>query len=501
MEDVFSFLKLVEEKKDSLTRFAGAPLFFEFLEKIKFPQHIAKYFPPSSQGYPPAHLLLSLITLQVLGGNSISDIQSLESDAGLKRFWNKLEKKNWAFLQPNLRKKRTRTFASPTTFFDFLKQFQAKTEDKDSSSLDPRLCPSFLQLEKINEDLCRMQQKASKQSRVTLDMDNNLISSQKRCAQYSYKKEKSFAPFNVYHKESGLMLHSRFLDGNEKPGAGQQALLEKSLQSLSSGIKEVFVRSDSAGYQNDFLRAMDCGIGRFKKIHFSVSCKVYPSFRKSVQALDESCWIPLKKRDQQGYEFDTGKEIALVDYCPEWSNPKKSDPSFRYIAIREAVDTQTQFNDNGELEFDCSEYVEKRLHLESMQNHSYKVFGIVSNDESRSIEEIVLHHWGRCGDSEKVHSRLCSDFAGGRFPCDSFAANAAWWQISILALNVTSLFQRYLMKGSQRTCHMKRLRFELFHVAARMVKKSTNLLLKLKYNFECLEEIRSKIKHLSLCLC
>ena len=37
------------------------------------------------------------------------------------------------------------------------------------------------------------------------------------------------------------------------------------------------------------------------------------------------------------------------------------------------------------------------------------------------------------------------DFAGGRFPTDKFGANAAWWAIMILALNLLVLMQRLVM--------------------------------------------------------
>ena len=502
MEGVFNFLKLVEEKKqDSLTRFAGTALFFEFLEKIKFPQNIAKHFPTCKQGYPFGNILLSLILVQLLGGESISDIQILETDSGLKRLWRKLQKKGWSFLEAKLRRETNRTFPSPTTLFDFLKRFRASKTDTPSKIWDARLSPFFSSLEEINEGLCRMQLNDSAQGLATLDMDNNIISSDKLCAQYSYKKEKSFAPFNVYHKESDLMLHSSFLDGNVKPGFGQKELLAQALKKLPLKIQEVFVRSDSAGYQTDFLRAMDQGMGRFHRINFSVSCKVFPAFRKAVRELKEEDWLTLKKRDEKGDEWETRHQVALVDYTPEWNNPHKGDSNFRYIAIREAINIQTRYSEKGEIQYDCSEDTEKKLHLESIGGKVYKVFGVVTNEQVLSLEEVVLHHWGRSGDSEKVHARLCSDFAGGRFPCDSFASNAAWWHISIIALNLTTLFQRFALQGKLRKCRMKLLRFKFFHLPARLIQRSTNLILKLKHNFSCFEEVRSRIHHLDFCLC
>ncbi len=73
-------------------------------------------------------------------------------------------------------------------------------------------------------------------------------------------------------------------------------------------------------------------------------------------------------------------------------NTKKSAPVFRYLATREAVNIPSQFDENGQISFMTSDYVEQKLHLEEMEHKTFKVFGIVTN-EQRAPLDILL--WPR----------------------------------------------------------------------------------------------------------
>jgi len=56
------------------------------------------------------------------------------------------------------------------------------------------------------------------------------------------------------------------------------------------------------------------------------------------------------------------------------------------------------------------------------------------------------------------------DLARGRFPSGLFVANAAWWQIMIMAFNLNVAMKRLVLGERWITPRMKAIRFWLINV-------------------------------------
>ncbi|MBC8246497.1 MAG: IS1380 family transposase [Deltaproteobacteria bacterium] len=477
-----------EQKENCLSSFGGVPIFLEFLKGIGFDRMVSSKFATSSdQGFHPLHHLLTLVLINLTGGESVSDVDRLEEDAGLKRFFQKYENKFAGLRDRVFRKGRERIFPSPSRIFTFLDRFNSDKEEEERQSTpkgQSKILPvadDFKKLVLVNGDIVATAHRLSPSQTATMDMDNNLIISQKRNTEISYKKKPSYQPFNVYWAEQDLMLLSEFRDGNVPPGKDQTRLLREAEALLPGDIKKLRLRSDSAGYQHKLLEYMESGRSRFGKIKFTVSCDVSKSFRQAVQQVDENDWQAVVYTDENGYLVETAQEVAEVCFVPETTNKRKNAPVFRYLATREAVDIQYQFEDNGQITYLTSEYVEQKLHLEEMNKKVYKVFGIVTN-ESGSPLDLLLWHRKRCGNSEQEHSRLTNDMAGGRFPSDSFGENAAWWYMSIISLNLLKLFQRYSLPRHLHRVRIKKLNGIMFRVAIKVLKRSRSLLIRIGRN-------------------
>lgn len=474
-----------EEKENHLTSFGGIPVFIEFLIGIGFDRMVSsRFFAKSNQGFHPLHHLLTAILINLTGGASISDVALLESDSGLKRFFRKMENKFYSIGKRVFRKGRTRTFPSPSRIFGFLDRFNSEYEEQERQSVpqgESKILPvskEFSKLVEVNREVVSVAQKLNPQRTATLDMDNNLINSQKRNSKISYNKKSSYQPFNVYWYEQDMMLLSEFRDGNVPAGKEQLRLLKQAETFLPEGIKELKLRSDSAGYQHELLEYMESGDSRFGKIKFAISCDVSPSFRQAVLSVKEGDWQKVIYTDENADRYETGQEVAEVCFIPQTKNTSKNAPIYRYLATREAVDIQCKYDDNGQTTYLTSEYVEHKLHLEEMEQKVYKVFGIVTNEEGSPLD-ILLWHRKRCGRSEQEHSRLTADMAGGRFPSDSFGENAAWWYMSIISLNLLKLFQRHTLPGHLHHSRIKKLNGLMFHVAAKVMKRSRSLYIKI----------------------
>src|SRR5512137_3049966 len=108
----------------------------------------------------------------------------------------------------------------------------------------------------------------------------------------------------------------------------------------------------------------------------------------------------------------------------------------------------------------------------------YKLQGIVTN---RDLAGDKLIWWSRerCGKGEEMHSIMKSDLAGGQFPSAQFGANAAWWQIMILAFNLNSLMKHLALPESWSAKRLKSIRFGLINQAGRVVQHARQLFIRL----------------------
>jgi hypothetical protein len=104
----------------------------------------------------------------------------------------------------------------------------------------------------------------------------------------------------------------------------------------------------------------------------------------------------------------------------------------------------------------------------------YKVTGLVTN-RTIPAEEIIWWYRERCGKSEEAHSVMKEDLAGGKFPSKLFGANAAWWQIMILALNVNEAMKRLIFGGEWVKKRLKAIRFWLINIAGRVYEHARGL--------------------------
>lgn len=495
-------LELIK-KGEGLSSFGGTPIFLEFLKTIGLDKVVAKNFKETSnQGYHSLHYILSLILLNILGGESVDDVKILESDSGLKRLFFKIERKFRGLKGRTFRKGRKRTFPSPSRIFSFLKRFKSDDEDLEAAERPAgtsKILPvadTVEGLKALNRLPIRIAQKLNPQKIATLDMDNNAIATHKKDALFCYKKFKAYQPFNVYWHEQAMMLHTEFRDGNVPPGVEQLRLFKEALGQLPAGIKKVYHRSDSAGYQHELMEYCESGKSRFGRIEFGISCSVSKSFREEVSKVPEAEWERVVVEDEWGNRVETMQEVAEVCWTPTTKNHSKNVPVFRYIATREAVNIQGEVDNEGQLTFLTSEYIENKLHLEQMDGKTYKIFGLVTN-RSESPLEILLWSRKRCGDSEMEHSRLTMDMAGGRFPCGSFGENAAWWWMSVISLNLLKLFQRTALPAEYKTVRVKKLHTIFFRIALKIIKRSRLLVLKVESSqidlYEMMKSARKKI--------
>ncbi len=95
-----------------------------------------------------------------------------------------------------------------------------------------------------------------------------------------------------------------------------------------------------------------------------------------------------------------------------------------------------------------------------------KHLAVVSNREDLSTTELLRWHWQKAGTIEHTHGVIKNELGGGIVPSQRFGANAAWFRLNLITYNVLSLLKRHALPERLREARPKRLRYELFSMAA-----------------------------------
>lgn len=463
-------IEIIENTPEA-TPYAGVLPFIKMCEGMDLPDIINKNLKVrGSKGYKDSDHILSMAAMQICGGSSIDDLAIFKQNAASKSNPFKIP--------------------SPTAARDYMNNFHNEEEtqkQKQGRSYIPQMNTHLAGFDAIHTHIFQQAYDFTPLESITLDQDATFIPTSSKNALYNYLKEKAHEAFNTYCPEYDIVVGTQLRGGNVPPGYGQFDELKRVLRSIPEGIKEVTLRSDTAGYQEDILRY--CAEGRDKRfgvINFTISCKVVDSFKQAAKVLPKAAWKPvLKEIEKNGItELQaTGKECAEVSYIPDWA--LRSDTEYRFIAIRERTALRNGENPDQMALAEMIEAVEKgnenakRLHLTAMENLTYKVFGIVTNLQEDDVGKIVSFHYDRCGKSEEVHRILKDELGGGHVAFGKFGSEAAWWNVAVLSLSLLNLFKRKFLPPESHSCRPKALRYRFFVMVARFVRHARKTVLKI----------------------
>lgn len=506
--------KYEEEKKDfCTTASSGMLLFLDLMQKMNFPQIVKKNLraKEGKQGWSDDQFLKSLLLLNFCGGDCVNDVKQLESDAGLRLALKHIDLRSSygrsrEKLKRQWRKVKHNVFPSPSSIFRYLSLFHNESQEKCRTShtaFIPEPNEHLLGLAQINKSIMEFLQMNNPQTIATIDMDATIIESNKEEALYSYKKFKGYQPLNSWWWEQNCLLYTEFRDGNVPAAFEQKRVFNKTLECLPSGIKKVYLRSDTAAYQHDLLTYCEKGENeRFGRVEFAIGCNVTDEFKKSVYELNNEAWHPLYqeleveiKGKLELKRIKTGQEWAELSYEPNAINRSKKSPTYRYLAIREVMYEQElpgkEMESLGQQSLPFPNI--------KLNNRRYKLFGVVTN-MAWGGESIIHWHRKRCGYSEQVHSELKEAFAGGQLPSGQFGSNAAWWWIVVLAINMVSIMKNIVLNPSWKTRRMKSFRLSIIHLAGRVIKKGKELVIRLSKGHPSLDLLISARERIaSLC--
>ncbi|RPI73418.1 MAG: IS1380 family transposase [Geobacteraceae bacterium] len=489
-QQLLNFQYEQEKKERSLTSFAGIGPYFDLFKILKLSSLLNKKIGVSQgeQGYRDSEIGISLILINLVGGDCVEDVERLEADEGLKKFFQKLTGEGFRY-KSRFRRGTHRGFPSQSAIFRYLEQFDNGSDGKKGKAVIPDSIDKHKVFLSFNKTLAEILYRYMGTPVATLDQDATLIETAKKEALHSYKGFKAYQPLNTFWSELGLVLHTEFRPGNVPADFELQRSLKEAMGALPAQVSVVRYRADGASYNHDLLKYLDeepkKGSDevkkRFGRVIFCVSAPITDAFKRAVLTEKGLEWKPLDL-DRFGNAEEKGREWAEVCYVPNKICTSKKGREYRYFVTRQRLQERTLPG------MDASQVLP--FPVMEMNRTQYKVFSVVTNSEKDGAE-LIRWHDQRCGRSEEVHAILKNDLAGGCMPSRKFGANAAWWWFSILTHNLQTLFKRVSLGKDWWHRRMKAIRLYLINLPGRTVLKKNVLTLKLAVDGEKLAWINS----------
>ena len=197
-----------EKTNTGMTALAGLPVYLDLAKVIGLSKSIEKHLKvrKGGQGWTDSQIVLSLVLLNLAGGDCVDDIKILEADDGFCEVLKKAEmhglrrKVKRAILR-RWRKEKTRAVPSPSSIFRYLERFHDIEQEKlrqPGKAFIPAPNEHLQGFVEINKEMAAFSGFQNSENTATLDMDATLVSTNKLDALFSYKGYKAYQPLNIW---------------------------------------------------------------------------------------------------------------------------------------------------------------------------------------------------------------------------------------------------------------------------------------------------------------
>ena len=92
-QGVLSFKYEVEKKDTGMTALAGLPVYLDLVSVMGIGESIERHLHIKRQGWTDSQTLLSLILINLAGGDCVDDLRKLEGDSGFCRVLRRIEQR------------------------------------------------------------------------------------------------------------------------------------------------------------------------------------------------------------------------------------------------------------------------------------------------------------------------------------------------------------------------------------------------------------------------
>ncbi len=426
--------KLGSLKKTKVTASSGLMLIMSFAKEIGLTAALEKglsHLKKRKRGYCVSEKILSFVEMLIKGGRRLNDIDILSSDPGLLDILG-MDK-----------------FPRANTIGDLARKFSQR---------------DICKLADIVMDISSKTIRHRGLKEIVIDIDSTLILSEVEIAKKSYEGIRGFNPLMgiIKGKEFSMAGFSLFRFGNASPAANNLSLLRKTSNYLKRNNPEVKVnvRMDSAGYNHRIMRYCD------KEEHgFVIAGDKYEIVLDTIAAIAEEKWEKLKKRKKtsSSVEEEVAESVHFV-------GPEKGGKVYRFVVTRRK---------------------NNQLALFPQYQYTYRIYFTNTHWDKHK----VVHFYRQRGDAENVIKEQKEGFAVDNILSEDFLANAAIFQMQLLAYNLVQYFKYSNLKRSWWNLRIKQLRFRLINIAGVVVNHARTTILRISVHYKYIDTFH-RIYHL-----
>lgn len=289
---------------------------------------------------------------------------------------------------------------------------------------------------RVNRGVARRMIRREERSDYTADIDASQIVAEKQTALWTYKGERGYMPMIGHLAENGIVIGYDFREGNAAPSGENLEFLQHCEANMPKGKRIAAVRADSAAYQAAIFNwCEDTG-----KV-FAIGADQDSAVQAAIKQIPESAWV----------KFQDG-EIAETVHTMN-----KTKKAFRLIVKRRAQEQDL---------FDPTKA-------------PYRYHTIASNRVDEDAATTATWYAQRGEASENRIKDLKIGFGMEHMPCGTFAANAAFFAIGVLAHNLYIGFRRMVCGDTWTSLQIQTVRWRLYQTAGKVVRHSRQLYLKI----------------------
>ncbi len=306
-------------------------------------------------------------------------------------------------------------------------------------------------------------ERGAKPKEIILDFDATLITahSEKEGAAGNYKHGFGFHPLLCYLDASEEALAGMLRPGNAgaNTAADHKEVLKAALGQLPESARkedfEILVRGDSAAASHEFLDEV-----REQKLRFSVGFDLTEPVREAILKMPKKAWRPALTQEGEVRQGAAVCELKGLDLSA-WPS------GTRAICRRERPHpgAQLSFSDHN--------------------GYRFQVF--ITDQPDDDIVALEARHRAHARVEDRI--RCAKDTGLNNLPFREFRSNQVWLELVLAAQDLLAFFRQFCLVGEARQWEPKKLRFRLFHTAARLVRSGRQLLLRLQRNWRWTAEL------------
>lgn len=371
-------------------------------------------FPGSNRGIKASVFIKTLIELNIDGAICLEDVRKLESDKAYKKLTG------------------TKHYPTSDAIGDWLRR-QGKIDGERK-------------LLKLNNYIIRM----NKETDLILDVDSTIIESDKGDGAMSYKGIKGYHPLLGMIVSSGLIVHSRFRQGNSNAGEDLLDFILECNKSAQDKIK--YIRSDSAGYNHEIMNyCFD------NDKYFSITADHDSSVMNSLSKIAENQWKWGRKSDGTLADWEVAETIHTTN---------KSKESFRLVVKRKKHLGQ--------------------INIFEQSLYSHWIVATNLPEETYSSNEVILFQQGR-GEMERLIGELKHHYNMDHMPCGQIEANRMYFTIGVLVFNIMQIIKEISLGQEWLKRTIRSIRYNLIHLPSKIVSSGRYMISKMVCPKECFE--------------